>query len=54
MARKNSFKKAYVGIVLDMALAPLIYTNVNVYRGLLVGESLHLLAAEYDKLRRFP
>lgn len=54
MAPKKSFRKAYVGIVLDMALAPLIYTNVNVYRGLLVGESLHFLAPECDKLRRFP
>ena len=39
---------------LDMALALLMYVNVNVFPGLLVGESLHFLAPECDKLRRFP
>ena len=39
---------------MDMALAPLMYANVNVFPVLLVGESLHFLAPECDKLRRFP
>ncbi len=39
---------------LDMALALLMYANVNAFPVLLVGESLHFLAPECDKLRRFP
>lgn len=31
---------------MDMALAPLMYANVNVFPVLLVGESLHFLVPE--------
>lgn len=52
MAPKKSFRKAYIGIVMDMAPALLMYENVSVFSGLLVGKSLHFLASECDKLRR--
>lgn len=45
MARKNSFQKAYVGIVLDMALALPMYANVKVFPCLAGGRIFTFLGA---------
>lgn len=53
MARKNNFKKAYVGIVLDMALALPMYANVNVFPGLAGGRIFTFLGARTRQIATF-
>lgn len=45
MAPKKSFRKAYVGIVMDMAFALPMYANVNVFPGLAGGRIFTFLGA---------